>query len=100
MQNTSRKRHHWKNQRLRKIFWKMIDRCYNENAKDYRWYGAKGIKICQQWLDDPSTFEEWALHSGYTDSLTIDRIESNKDYCPENCQWISLQDNTRKAGKP
>jgi hypothetical protein len=88
----------WMNRRIGKIFNKMVERCYKEGSKDYRWYGEKGIKIYQQWLDNPQMFEEWALRNGYTDDLTIDRIESNKDYCPENCQWIPMSENSRKAG--
>ena len=89
----------WKNNRLNMIFKNMQDRCLNPNCKDYRWYGAKGIGIYQQWLDAPKSFEEWALNNGYADGLTIDRIESDKDYCPDNCRWITLEENSRRAGK-
>lgn len=92
-------RHKWINKRLNRIFADMLTRCYNKNDKNYRWYGAKGIKVCQEWLDDPKLFEEWALQNGYKDILTIDRIDDGEDYCPENCRWISLEDNTRRAGK-
>lgn len=88
----------WKNQRLRRTFEGMCSRCYNETTKDYRFYGARGIRICKEWLDNPTLFEDWAYQNGYTDTLTIDRIDSNKDYCPENCQWIPLEENSRKAG--
>lgn len=83
------------NKRIRSIFRSMKYRCYNPNSKDYRWYGAKGIKICDEWLNNPNLFEEWALNNGYTDTLTIDRIEENKDYCPENCRWISRINNAK-----
>lgn len=88
----------WKNQRLRKIFSHMMERCYNVNHPDYRWYGAKNVGICPKWRDNPHLFEEWALSNGYKDDLTIDRIESDKDYCPENCRWIERAENTRRAG--
>ena len=91
--------HIWTNKRLGYIFRGMITRCYNESDDSYRWYGAKGIKICQQWLDDPKSFETWAVNNGYGNNLTIDRIESDKDYCPENCRWLPLEENTRRAGK-
>lgn len=90
---------YWDNQRLRDIFGHIKDRCFNENSKDYCWYGGKGISICEEWLRNPKSFEEWALTHGYSNDLTIDRIDSNKNYCPENCQWIPLKENTRKAGK-
>ena len=98
--NTSKPPHtKWKNQRISRIYIAIKHRCYDSKRKDYRWYGAKGIKMCQQWLDNPSEFEKWALENGYADNLTIDRINADKDYTPDNCQWILLTENTRKAGK-
>ena len=85
----------WKNNRLKNIYQGIIQRCYNPNEKSYRWYGAKGIKVCEEWLKNPLSFEEWALSNGYMDELTIDRIEEDKDYCPENCWWISRKNNAR-----
>lgn len=88
----------WNNKRIGKIFKGMIQRCYNQNDKNYKIYGGKGIKIYDEWRLNPLQFEQWALENGYEDNLTIDRIESDKDYCPENCQWITLEENARKAG--
>lgn len=88
----------WNNKRIRRIFNGMIKRCYNTNCADYQYYGYKGIKVCEQWLNNPSDFETWALLNGYNDTLTIDRIDETKDYCPENCRWISRNENTRRAG--
>lgn len=85
----------WNNERVRHIFQGMIRRCYNSNSRDYRWYGAKGIKICEEWLNHPEIFEEWALKNGYKDGLTIDRIDEKKDYCPENCRWITNISNAK-----
>ena len=84
-----------KDKRLRKIFYGIIDRCYNPKDRDYRWYGSKGIKIHQEWIDNPKSFEEWAIANGYKDDLTIDRIEENKNYCPDNCRWITREDNAK-----
>lgn len=89
----------WKIRKLRGVFNDMKVRCYNPNDKAYRWYGAKGIKVCDEWVCDPGKFEEWALKSGYTDGLSIDRIDSNGDYEPNNCRWLTPSDNTRRAGK-
>ena len=90
---------YWSCPRLRNIFKSMQDRCLNSNNKNYRWYGAKGIGIYKEWLDNPKIFEEWALSNGYSDELTIDRIDSDKDYCPENCRWVTIEENSRKAGR-
>ena len=90
---------YWECSRLRDIFKGMQDRCCNPNNKDYYWYGNKGVRVCQEWLNNPQSFEEWALNNGYANDLTIDRIDSDKDYCPSNCRWISLPENTRRAGK-
>ena len=86
---------HWKNQRIQGIFRGMVRRCYTETNRDYRWYGAKGIRIYNEWMQNPTLFEEWAINNGYSDNLTIDRIDSSKDYCPDNCRWIPLVDNTK-----
>jgi hypothetical protein len=88
----------WLNKRICKTFNQMIERCYNVDNKDYRWYGDKGVGICQEWRTNPQLFEEWALNNGYADNLTIDRIDANQDYCPENCRWIPLEENSRRAG--
>lgn len=85
----------WGNNRICRIFRDMIQRCYNEHEKSYRWYGAKGIKICDEWMNNPKSFEEWALNNGYEDNLTIDRIKEDKSYCPENCRWITGEDNAK-----
>ena len=85
----------WKNKTLQHIFTGMKSRCYNPKDKAYRWYGAKGIKVCKEWLDAPLNFEKWAILNGYEDGLTIDRIDESKDYSPNNCRWISLSDNAK-----
>ena len=85
----------WDNKRIGSIFRGLKDRCYNKNNKSYKWYGEKGIKICKEWIDNPKLFEIWALSNGYEDNLTIDRIDENKDYCPENCRWVPNNDNAK-----
>lgn len=71
--------------------WKgMHNRCYDPKHDRYRWYGGKGISICDEWHDF-LIFREWALVNGYTDDLTIDRIKSDRSYCPDNCQWVDMK---------
>lgn len=86
--------------RLNKIYEHMKDRCYNPKHDHYKYYGARGIRVCSEWRESYKVFKVWALSHGYTDKLTIDRIDNDKDYCPENCRWITLQaqyDNTRHS---
>lgn len=85
----------WDNKRIKNIFAGMKNRCYSKNDKSYQWYGAKGIRICDEWLDNPKSFEEWAVQNGYDDNLTIDRINENKDYSPENCRWVTNLNNAK-----
>jgi hypothetical protein len=85
--------------RLYNIWCSMRRRCTeNPDAYAYKWYGAKGVKVCEEW-NDYGVFKEWALSHGYADNLTIDRIDPNKGYYPENCQWLTRSENTAKANK-
>lgn len=84
-----------KNKRLRIIFKLMKGRCYNNTNKSFRFYGAKGIRICDEWLNNPLKFEEWAIENGYRDDLSIDRINSLGNYEPQNCRWISKIQNAK-----
>lgn len=75
----------------------MKSRCYNPNVRSYADYGAKGITVCDEWLNSYETFRDWALSNGYQEDLTIDRINPHGDYCPENCRWLTLHDNSSMA---
>lgn len=83
------KKHGLSKHRTFNIFTAMKDRCYNPKNISYPWYGVKGIKIYQAWLDDFSKFHDWAMKNGYKDNLEIDRVDSSKDYEPSNCRWVT-----------
>ena len=87
--------------RIRIIRTNMISRCYDKNAKDYRYYGAKGIKVCSAWKQSLASFCVWALLNGYENNLTIDRKDSSKNYSPDNCRWVpmSVQNRNRSQNR-
>lgn len=91
-------KHGLSNTRLYKIWGNMKQRCYNPNASKYYLYGGSGVKVCNEWLDFMN-FYEWSLANGYTDNLSIDRIDSSKDYEPSNCRWVTykVQGNNTRA---
>lgn len=99
--------------RLNRIFRTMKNRCYNPKAINYKDYGARGITVCDEWNDRTMlhsgvhggfskgwlAFKKWSEENGYREGLTLDRINVNEEYSPENCRWISQKEqcnNTRR----
>lgn len=74
--------------RLYTIYRDMRSRCENPNHVKYKYYGRRGIKVCEEWRKDPVSFFNWAQSNGYRDDLTIDRIDGDKGYQPDNCRWV------------
>lgn len=94
-----------KSNRLKTVWYSMRSRCYNPNATSYENYGARGIRICDEWLNDFGEFEAWAMAAGYDPDAprgkcTIDRIDNDGNYEPSNCRWVSMSEQRRNERKP
>ena len=87
--------------KLYRVWNGMKQRCYNANDDFYYCYGAKGITVCEEWKNGFQNFYDWAISHGYDEKLSIDRIDVNGNYCPENCRWTnsSVQSRNRTDRK-
>lgn len=93
--------HHLSGTRLYRIWNAIVQRCNNKNHWAYKYYGAKGITVCKEWESNFINFYEWAISNGYSEDLTIDRVDNNDCYCPKNCRWVNrkVQSNNRSFCK-
>lgn len=90
-ENKSNFKHGKRHTRLYTVWYCMKQKCYNSNRKDYLYYGMRGIKVCDEWLNDFMAFYNWSMGNGYQDNLTIDRIDVNGNYEPSNCRWVDMK---------
>lgn len=96
LQKENRIKHNKYRTRIYKVYIDMKQRCYNKNNPNYKNYGGRGIKICKEWLNDFNKFYEWAFSNGYDETkekydCTIDRIDNDGSYEPNNCRWVDMK---------
>ena len=87
--------HNMSKTRLYRIWRNIKNRCNRKEDKYWNNYGGRGIRICEEWDSDFLNFYNWSINNGYSDLLSIERIDVNLDYCPDNCKWIPIEEQQR-----
>lgn len=88
-------KHKMSHTRIYEIWQGMKSRCYNPHDARYDRYGGRGLTVCDEWREDFNAFHQWAIENGYADNLTIDRIDNDQGYYPENCRWADAETQSR-----
>lgn len=91
IKNLGNTKHSLCNSRIYRIYTNIHQRCYCKYSTIYKHYGGRGITICDEWKNDFLSFYSWAINNGYADNLTIDRIDTNGNYEPDNCRWVTMK---------
>ena len=86
-------KHGLRNHPLYGVWSSMVKRCENERSDSFKYYGGRGIRVCEEWRLHPDSFIHWGIENGYAPGLEIDRIDNNGDYCPKNCRFITHKEN-------
>ena len=84
--------HKKSNTHIYKVWVHIKGRCYDAKHKHYKYYGGRGITVCDEWRSNFQAFYAWAMDNGYKENLTIDRVDNNKGYSPDNCRWVTMKE--------
>jgi len=93
-------KHGYYGTRLYKSWEAMKSRCYRKSYRYFHRYGGRGIVVCDEWKNNAVAFIEWSLKNGYSDQLTLDRINNDGNYEPSNCRWVTRQENNLNRALP
>jgi len=95
MRKIKQTKHGYHGTKIYKLWGSIVKRCENQISTNYIYYGGRGIKICEEWRNNPKTFIDWALSNGYKEGLEIDRIDNDGNYQPNNCQFVTHKENCK-----
>lgn len=91
----SRTRHGLRSHKIYRVYHGMIQRCYCESKPDFKYWGGRGIIVCEDWIYNRKLFFNWAFDNGWKEGLQLDRINNNGNYSPENCRFVTRSENCK-----